>query len=72
MDAKIQKKTPKQWVVVVQYDGPYGDKGTVLSRHDTYELAATKIRRDYPGGFCEIKHVAGCLGIGRCWCQETH
>ncbi len=35
--------------VVCAYDCPYGTRGTVLSRHASYALAAKALRRRAPG-----------------------
>jgi len=52
------KDTSKRpWAVLCAYDCPYGERGAVLSKHSTHELAERKIRRNYPGGFCRIEHI---------------
>jgi hypothetical protein len=38
-----------EWIVVAAYDGPYGPKGALISRHRTYEAAERSARRRAPG-----------------------
>jgi hypothetical protein len=47
------------WAIVVAYSGPYGEKGTVLSRHATAELAERALRRYSSGGsgFLAIREI---------------
>ena len=62
---QIERPQPNQgegtaarpWLVMVQYDSPYGEAGKVLSRHGRHELAEAKIRRNYLGNFCRIVHA---------------
>ena len=44
-----------QWQVVVAYNGPYGDKGRVISRHQTY-AAAEKVAKKR-GGWVAVKET---------------
>lgn len=46
-------RPPYRYAVTVYYDGPYGAKGTVLSKHTTHELAEAAERK-YTGGFTGI------------------
>lgn len=34
-----------EWIVVAAYDGPYGQKGDMLSKHRTYEAAEKAAKR---------------------------
>ena len=45
------------YTVVVYYDGPFGVKGTVLSRHSTSALAERACNRKDAGGFLGIKYI---------------
>ncbi len=47
-------RPPYRYAVTCYYDGPYGAKGTVLSKHTTHELAEAANR----------KHTGGFTGIG--------
>jgi hypothetical protein len=47
----------KMWEVVCLYDGsPYGDRGDIVSRHYSYELAEKATRND--GGWLGIREVS--------------
>lgn len=45
-----------QYVVVVSYDGPHGERGHLLSKHKTY-AAAERAARKY-GAWCEIRAIS--------------
>ncbi len=49
METRETGSTGYRWAVVVDYDGPYGDRGEVKSRHRTYDAAVNRIRRLAPG-----------------------
>lgn len=40
----------KNYLVVAWYDGPFGPKGTVISRHGSQELAERALKKKAPGG----------------------
>jgi hypothetical protein len=46
-------KQGRPYQVTVRYDGPYGARGTLLSRHSTYALAK-RAARQYLGGYAGI------------------
>ena len=45
-----QKKTGFRYKVIAWYDGPFGAKGTILSRHRSHELAEKAAKHRDPGG----------------------
>lgn len=45
-----------RFVIVVFYDGPYGEKGDLISKHISYE-AAEKASRKY-GNWCGIRCIS--------------
>lgn len=39
-----------EYVVIAAYDGPFGEKGDLISKHRTYENAEKAANRKAPGG----------------------
>ncbi len=55
--SKAETKTRRFEVeIYVAYDGPYGNKGKVLSRHRSLE-AAEKAAKKYKGGFIGMRCI---------------
>ena len=60
-----RKTLSREWLVISAYDSPYGEQGTVLSRHNTYDLAEKAAKRLAPGearNWLKIKHVDDVTG----------
>ena len=49
--------TTKRYAVVVQYQCGIGDKGDVISRHKTYELARAASKRTGYDSFLAIREI---------------
>lgn len=59
----MSKEKGNEWAIVVQYSGPYGEQGDILSCHQTYELARTEERRVCGfGGWLAIKNISDIQG----------
>ena len=52
------------FLVLVAYDGPFGDKGTIISRHETYKSAQNAMKKfpDESGNWLKIKHIDDVTG----------
>ena len=51
---KVRKGTAA--VVVAWYDGPYGERGTIVSQHKT-DAAAQKAVNKTTGNFCGVVYI---------------